>query len=1185
MRLLGGFRVSCAGREVDDGDWRLAKARSLVKLLALEPGHALHREQVIDLLWPEMDPDAAANNLNQALFVARRTLASVVPGVDGASLIARERQMLSLQPPGGLWIDVDAFDRLAATARRSDDPASYYAAIDLYGGELLPEDRYEDWAGERREATRDRYLQILLRLADLHSEREEHAPAIDVLRRLIATDPLNEQAHAGLMRLYALTGRPQQALRQYQRLSELLERELDSEPDPATSRLYRAILDHRFPPPTRRAPPVTTTTAPRQPAQETAEPPAEPARDFVDRASEMDALRGAIEQAISGQGRIVLLAGQPGIGKTRTAAEAVEHARSRGMRVLWGRCHETEGAPAYWPWAQVIRAIVAEEDAGALQAEMGPAAADIARIAPDVRQVLPDLPESPALDPEQERFRLFDGVAGFVKRLAARQPILLVLDDLHWADRSSLSLLEFLAGEIASSPICVIGAYRDEDVSRHHPLSRTLAVLSRQSGVRRLVLAGLGVDDVARYSEVAAGRPPPRGLAVAIHEQTEGNPFFMTEVVRLLIEEGRFEQPDEVHSWRVTIPPGVRETVGLRMDRLSEEANRVLTIAAVAGREFALPVIERVSDITPDQTLSALEEALAAKVLDEIPDEPGSFRFAHILIRQTLYEEVSNARRLQLHRRLAEALETLYGADPDEHLDDLAYHFFLSLPGGDAGKAIDYATRAAVRAMGRVAYAEAAGHLERALQALPRLAVADPARECDLLLLLGEAQRGAGDLLDARMTFTQAADAARALDSPERLARAALGFESAGVYSVVSDTEGVRLLEDALDAIGPADSPLRATLLARLSAALGTFDNDPGALLRRGRLNQEAIEVARRVDDATTLASALVMRLEDLWETGTLPERLSDATEAQRLAEHVGDQQLALTACGWRIHDLLELGQVAAADEAIEDFARLVEGIRQPQSQWSLLNRRTMRLLMAGRFVEAEMVAETAYTIGRRPAPGPAAITRTVQLYSVRRAQGRLDELREAIARIDQATPELPYFGCLLIQLELETDRSDVARERFERIASADFMDIPRNILWIGTVALLAEAAAALNDHIAITRLDSLLEPYDSQHITGVNGIYLGPAAYFRGLLALSSHQLGAARSHLERAKVLSRQVEAWPSLAYASLSLARLAITEGDIPGAVAHLEVAADLARRLGMTRLASDCDRLVASSPGLR
>jgi len=394
---------------------------------------------------------------------------------------------------------------------------------------------------------------------------------------------------------------------------------------------------------------------------------------FVGRQRETGELKAALEDVLSGRGRLVTLVGESGIGKTRTAQELATYAGLRQAQVLWGRCYEGQGAPPYWPWVQAIRSYVRDRDPQQLRSEMGAGAADIAEIVSDVGEQLPGLQPSPQLEPDQARFRLFDSITAFLKSAGRRQPLVLILEDLQWADQPSLLLLEFLARELAGGRLLVIGTYRDEDVTRRHPLSLTLGELTRERLFQRVQLRGLEHQDVGRFIELVAGVTPPHGMVEAVHRQTEGNPLFVTEVVRLLVQEGQLTAHrasatgrGDTDSWSVRIPEGVREVIGRRLDHLSERCNQTLTVASVLGREFTFEQLKPLmDDLTEDRLLEVLEEALAARVLEELPRVVGRHQFTHALIQETLLEDLSATCKVRLHARIAEAFEELYGDEVD----------------------------------------------------------------------------------------------------------------------------------------------------------------------------------------------------------------------------------------------------------------------------------------------------------------------------------------------------------------------------------------------------------------------------------------------------------------------------------------------------------------------------------------
>jgi predicted ATPase len=443
-------------------------------------------------------------------------------------------------------------------------------------------------------------------------------------------------------------------------------------------------------------------------------PPALSTTPFVGRERELGDLRAGLDAALAGHGHLLLLVGEPGIGKTRMAEELAAVARARGALVLWGRCLEWDGAPPYWPWRQLLRAPIQAADASMVRSDLGSAASDLAQIVPEIHEALPDLPPAANIEPEQARFRLFDGVTRFLQAVARRQPLVLILDDLHWADAPSLALLEFVAPMVADMPVLIVATYRHVEVGRQHPLARTLAVLTRQPASRRILLRGLAPDQFASLVRLLGADEPSPALVATIAAETDGNPFFVREVTQLLMVEAGLAQRAPT-AGRLRVPESVREVLGRRLDRLSAACNRLLAVAAVIGREFSVPLLEHVSGSVAGDLLGWLDEAVAACLLDEqVPAR--RYRFSHALVQETLYQELSTAQRLALHARVGVAIEHLYAADLEPHLPDLAYHFGEAAPGGYAEQALRYASQAAEQAMAQLAWEAAITQYEHAVQ-------------------------------------------------------------------------------------------------------------------------------------------------------------------------------------------------------------------------------------------------------------------------------------------------------------------------------------------------------------------------------------------------------------------------------------------------------------------------------------
>jgi predicted ATPase len=584
----------------------------------------------------------------------------------------------------------------------------------------------------------------------------------------------------------------------------------------------------------------------REPARER---PVGEAPTLVGRDAELAALRRWVDEAARGRGRAVLIAGDPGIGKTRLAGEAAAIAASKGAQVHRGASYELEGAPPFWPWVQVVRSVAEQLDDAELRQALGAGAAYVAQVAPELR----GRAEGPAparLDGEAARFRAYDAVAHFLARAAARRPLLLVLDDLHWADLPSLRLLGFVAGALGRTPALVVATYRAGEVRPGQPLAETLARLAREPAVERIALGALTQAEVARLVAGETGAAVPEELSARLHRRTGGNPFLLGELLRLGAPDGT---PATAAAGEV--PATVREVVGERLARLPGEAAEVLTVAALAPDSFGVDALAAVTGLPAERVLELVEAALAAGLVVEDPEGRGGWRFAHDLVREAVYESQSTARRARLHAAYGTALEAVLGPRADAAAAELAHHFGLAAAvaadGHDAedlvAKGVGYAKLAAEQADARLAYEDAAGHYERALAVLDRSG-GDAARlRCELLLGMGDARRCAGDVIGARACLEPAFELASELGEPTWMARAALGFNSGNLWASwldlwQPDEPSVRLLDGARVALGDEDSALKASLLAQLAVNFHSEDE-------LSTLSAEALGMARRLRD------------------------------------------------------------------------------------------------------------------------------------------------------------------------------------------------------------------------------------------------------------------------------------------------------------------------------------------------
>jgi DNA-binding winged helix-turn-helix (wHTH) protein/tetratricopeptide (TPR) repeat protein len=942
--------------------------------------------------------------------------------------------------------------------------------------------------------------------------------------------------------------------------------------DPADARLIQTVhgRGYRFIAPLRAAGAAASDDRDGVPAAALAEPAA---GVFVGRDDAMAQLRAAFERAWGGSGQLVLVLGEPGIGKTRTAEEVAALARARGARVLAGGCYEGEGAPAFWPWVQILRALGGAGASARSPAELGPDAVDLAALVPDLEAPAAGRAAPPLVVPEQARFRLFDGVAGFLRRASTARPLVLLLDDLHWADKPSLLLLQFLAREIRRAAILILGTYRDVALGRHHPLAETLGELAREPACQRVALRGLAEADVLRFIELTAERAPAPGVAAAVHAMTEGNPFFIGEIVRLLVAEGRLERPPDGTTLAVALPQGVREAIGRRLSALSEPCNRALALASVIGREFHLHVLQRVAELPAESLLALLDEAAGARILVPDPGAPGRYAFAHALVRETLYEELTLPVRVRLHRRVGEVLEEVHGADVTAHLPELAYHFFQAAPGGEAARAVAYARRAAERALELLAYEEAAGHYQRALEATDFATPPDEAARCALLLGLGDAQSRSGERTAARCTFERAAAIARRLGRPDDLARAALGFGGRAEFGVGPDEAVRALVEEALAALGEDDHALRARLLSRMT---GTEPYSISMETRR-RLSAEAVALARRAGDRATLVAALSARFWALLGPDHLDERFAVGEELLALATKSGDRNCAFLAHEVRLGVSLVRGDIPAADREIEIMGALAAELRQPVELWFVTWSRASRAVADGRFAEAERLMNEGLAIGERAQHPAAPQAFAGQMLWLRGEQGLLEHAEQVEAAFRSLIERRPASHAILqagvANLHSDLGRLAEARQELDALATHGFADIERDEHWLVTMHLLAEVCADVGDAPRAALLYDLLRPFaDLNVVHDLIRAYRGSASLALGMLARTMGRFPEAIGHLESALVMNRRLGTRPYVVRAQCEYVRVLLDRGsraDLPKARQLLAAARVAAEEMGMKR----------------
>jgi DNA-binding SARP family transcriptional activator len=1148
FRILGPLEVHDAGRPLVLG---AGKQRALLAILLLHANEVVSADRLIDELWAGSPPGTAAKALQVHVSQLRKAL---MPKAGDRGHRLHTRAPGYLIEVGAEELDVQRFERLTAEAARAlaagdaeRAAAAYREALALWRGPPLADVAYEPFAQAG-----------MARLAELHSEAVEgrieadlaagrHRQLVGDLEALVQEHPSRERLRGQHMLCLYRSGRQADALEAYRAARSALVEELGIEPGPQLRALHRAIL-RQDPGLELRAAEVVQGDRQRG--------------AFVGRRTELAQLLAGLDEACDGRGGLFLLVGEPGVGKSRLAEELAGEAAARGAQVLVGRCWEAGGAPAHWPWVQALRSYVRETEPAALRAQLGTGAADLAQLLPELRQHVPERAAPPPHEPSAARFRLFDAVTEFLRRASERRPLLVVVDDLHAADAPSLLLLRYLARQLRASRILVVAAARDVDPLPGAALADALTELAREPVTRRISLAGLSESDVARYVERTAPSITSSALIAALHQETGGNALFVGEFVRLLVADGEGGRRPVA----LTIPLSVREVIGHRLARLSDACRRTLVLASVLGREFAIDALAQVAALSEDAQLDVIDEALAARVLSDVPGAPGRLRFAHVLIRDTLYDGVSAARRPQLHRRALAALEDLYRHNPDPHLSELAHH---ALEGGRAvaGKAIIYAVRAARRAASQSAYEEAARLYAAALSLLESSGGHDDDRSCELLLSLGDALSRSGSEASARQTFRRAAALAEQTHRPDQLAGAALGYGGRFVWGRAAiDPALVPLLERALEAVGPDDSPGRVRLLARLAAAR----RDDASRTRRVRLVEEAVAMARRLDDPISLAYALDGYASAVGGPDHIGEGIAAAEELIALAQQIGDKERAYVAHDYRLHAFWKLGDRAGIDEAIEALTRLADELRQPAQRWHAAAVWTALALMEGRFARAEDRISEARELGQAALGWNAAVSHRLQLFVLRREQGRLAEVEELIRESVLEYPALPRFRCALAHVYGERGRQGDAHAIVEDLLAPgrgrDHVDEE----WLFGMSLLADPCARLGDEGPAEGLYELLLPYARLYAEAPIEAAFGSVARALGVLATRLGRFDLGERHFVVALATEDRMGAVPWLAHARHDFASMLVARGragDAAKAARLRDQASRTYRELGM------------------
>ena len=719
------------------------------------------------------------------------------------------------------------------------------------------------------------------------------------------------------------------------------------------------------------------------------------------------------------------------------------------------------------------------------------------------------IPEaSPDEPPETERSRLFDAVATLLDRAARTHPLLLVLDDLHWADKPTLLLLRHLLHQTEPAPILILGSFRPTDVGEDHPLRELIGDVRRERVYDELVLGGFDEAEaetlIADRLSAAASPAFVRGLRA----RTNGNPFFIEESLRSLAESHAVQagvEAEEQALVSIGVPAGVADVILRRLGRVGPLTREALTAAAVIGREFDVGPAQVVLGESFDHVIEAMEEAIGCGLIVELEGQVDRFSFCHALVREAIYGRLSTSRRLRLHLRVGEALEAGAGISAPAPAE-MAHHFFLARELGGAERAVRYSKLAGDGAAAAAAYEEAVEHYRRALLALS----GDEAARCELLLALGRAQWQAGEA-GARETYLEVAASARERGAWEQLAYAALGLGERYWEATLVDQQYRQVLAEVLPLLPEEDSTVRARLLARAAENLHfTAEHEQGAAL-----SAEALEMARRLADHDTLVKTVMARHVVLLHTDHLDERLRLIDEVLGLTR--GHRGLSAEARHWQVYDLCEAGEIAAARRAHAELAVLAGQLRQPLLQYVSTGWRGVFAHLDGDVALALELAEEALALAERADAGDARSSYAAKLLTPYRQQGRLLELLPTINTMASVT-RMPAWRAMLALADVEVGNGKRGRAGYERLIADDLAAVPRDWYWLTTVSLLAEVCAALGDTAGAAVLYERLLPYADRFVQVSIAVSWGSLQRHLGLLAATLERFDVASAHFESA-------------------------------------------------------------------
>ena len=897
---------------------------------------------------------------------------------------------------------------------------------------------------------------------------------------------------------------------------------------------------------------------------------------FFGRGPERDELAAALDQAASGHRQVVLIGGEPGIGKTSLTSVIARMAHDKGWTVLYGRCEEDLGVP-YQPFIEALRTYVTQGPTDVLEAHVAAHGGELGHLVPELHRRLPNCPAPRTSDPATERYLAVGAATGLLSLASRDAPLLIALDDLHWADRPTLQLLSNVAQSTEVGQLVVLGTYRTTDLGSSHPLTDALASFRRERAVKRMLLSGLDLEDVVALIESASGEPLAAGygdLAAALRDDTGGNPFFVWSMLRHLAESGALTQSASGH-WsadealvRAGLPHSVYEVIGQRVRRLGPDTEQLLGMASVIGRDFEIGVLSAAAEFDEDRTLDCLESAEQASLVAETVEHPGRFTFNHSLIEHTLYDSLGTARRRRAHQKVAETLEQRSGRST-AHAGTLAYHWNEA---GYRERALHYSTLAGHAALESLAPDEAVRWFEQSLALLPSGTAGQEDLRVDLLTDLGTAQRLVGDT-SFRETLLKAGILAGELDDPARMARAALE-NNRGFYSSVGteDVERIAALQAALDRLDGGDSAEGALLLATL-AAEATFGTGVDCV----DVKRRAKAMAERLGDPVTELRVINLVAETLRSPVNLAERLVDCNRGLELSAGIDDPGARYWAVGNRMRATFEAGLLMESRRLFDEMTALAEEVGQPVMTWLALATRGHWALFDGELDEAERVVGEAFALGQASGQPDALVYYGGALIHSLWQHGNAESAIALLEEGAEANPGIPGYYAGLARAAAQGGLVGRAQELLDAARAQSFEHLPPDLLWASGMSMYAECAVLLGDRAAAGLLYEELEPWADQF--AYIGTYTeGPIAHYLGALATVVGRYDDAERHFALALDMVTRPPAPFHLAHLRLELGRMLVARGgpgDVTAAIDNLTEARTIAAKRGYENVVARAD----------